>query len=128
VAVALKQDEFFLGQLVGPEFYREDGKALFRRYHRALVVPVALDAPLSLWLAITQRFSYAFSSSGLAMIMTMLFYNVIAVHFSSRAMALAVIKKSGRHSRYFLCRTQIAATIPILAWRRRSRVLLAALR
>jgi hypothetical protein len=40
---------YFLGQRVGPEFYREAGSSLLRQYGISLLVVFLFDAPLALW-------------------------------------------------------------------------------
>jgi uncharacterized membrane protein len=85
----LKHGEgFFLGQRVAPGFYREGGKTLLRKYRGSLIAPAVLDLPLCLWLVSTHKLEYAFFEQWLAMVVTLVVYNLIAVHFSSRAMTL----------------------------------------
>ena len=81
-------EERFLGQRVGPQFYREAGAPLLRRYHVSLAVALVLDAPLSLWLAFTQRYAFLFFDEFIAILVTIVAYNVIVVHFSYRALAM----------------------------------------
>jgi uncharacterized membrane protein len=81
-------EEFFFAQRVGPGFYRDAGSSLLQRYHFCLFVPLALDAPVVVWLAATQRLVPLFMEQWLAMIATLVIYNIMAVHFSSRATAM----------------------------------------
>jgi hypothetical protein len=86
----LKHGEgFFLSQRVKPGFYREAGAPLLRRYHISLLVPLLLDAPLALWLAATWRHTALVLEQVFAMALTVVLYNLMAVHFSYRAAAIA---------------------------------------
>jgi hypothetical protein len=90
----LKNGEgFFLAQRVGPGFYREAGVPLMQRYHVALFVPLVLDVPLVSWLAATQRYAHLFFEQFIMMMVTLVVYNVMVVHFTYRAMAVAGIEE-----------------------------------
>ena len=78
-------EEFFLAQRVGPGFYREAGAALLRRYRLSLFLPLALDAPVIVWLAATGRYLVLVVEQWIAMIASVVVYNLILVHFSARA-------------------------------------------
>src|SRR5262245_2172564 len=81
-------EEWFLAQRVGPNFYREAGAALLRRYRAALFIPLVMDAPLALWLGITGRYVGMVAEQLIALIMTAILYNILLVHFSYRASAI----------------------------------------
>ena len=86
----LKNGEgFFLAQRVGPGFYQGAGAPLLRRYRISLVVPVILDAPLALWFIAGQKYIPLFFQQIIAVVATLVVYNVIVAHFSYRATALA---------------------------------------
>src|SRR5215469_3166154 len=89
-------DEFFLFQQVGPGFYREAGVSLFKRYRLCLFLPLAVDAPLVIWLAATDRLLILSLDQWLAMLATMVAYNVMAYHFSARATAMVADPQEGR--------------------------------
>jgi len=78
-------EDWFLAQRVPPGFYREAGVLLFRRYRICLVVPLLLDLPLALWLILTWRFVFLDFEQLLAMVLTILLYNILIVHFTARA-------------------------------------------
>jgi uncharacterized membrane protein len=82
-------ENFFLGQRVGPGFYRDAGKPLLRRYHFALVIPLLLDVPLAAWLLLSWRHMYFVVEQLLALVITSVLYNLMVVHFSSRAASIA---------------------------------------
>lgn len=81
-------ENFFIAQRVEPGFYQGAGAGLMRRYRISLLVPVFLDAPLALWFIAGQKYALLFFGEFIAMIATLVVYNVIAVHFNYRAMAL----------------------------------------
>ncbi len=82
-------ENFFLAQRVGPGFYREAGASLMQRYRVSLFVPLVLDTPLALWLITTQRYIFLFFEQIIAMVVTLVVYNVMVMHFTYRAMAIA---------------------------------------
>lgn len=82
-------EEFFLAQRVNPDFYRDAGVALLRRYRISVLVPFLLDAPLALWLAVTWRHVALVMEQVFAAALTVVVYNLMAVHFSYRAAAIA---------------------------------------
>ena len=51
-------EEWFLAQRVPAGFYQEAGAALLRRYRLVLAVPLMLDLPLAVWLAVTRKFVF----------------------------------------------------------------------
>jgi hypothetical protein len=81
-------DGFFLAQRVKPGFYREAGVALLRRYRISVVVPLLLDAPLAVWLAVTGRHIGVALEQAFAVVLTVVVYELMAVHFSYRAAAI----------------------------------------
>src|SRR5258708_2552644 len=81
-------ENFFLAQRVGPGFHHEAGAPLLRRYHISLFVPLA-DVPLALWLLATGRHTFLALEQVLAMVAAVVVYNVMIVHFSYRAAAIA---------------------------------------
>jgi hypothetical protein len=78
-------EDFFLAQRVGPGFYREAGARLLQSYRASLFLPLVLDAPLVLWLAITGRLTFLLCEQWIALIASVVLYNVILAHFSARA-------------------------------------------
>ena len=85
----LKNGEgFFLAQRVGPGFYQGAGAPLLRRYRISLLVPLFLDAPLALWFIAGQKYIPLFFQEIIALVATLVVYNVIATHFNCRAMAV----------------------------------------
>src|SRR5262249_22381780 len=80
--------EFFLFQRVGAGLYEEAGASLVKRYRFSLFLPLAVDAPLVLWLAATDRLLILTLEQWLAMLATLVIYNAIAHHFSARAAAI----------------------------------------
>jgi hypothetical protein len=78
-------EEFFLAQRVGPNFYREAGAALLRRYRLSLFLPLALDAPVIVWLVASGRYLLLVMEQWIAMIASVVVYNLILIHFSARA-------------------------------------------
>jgi hypothetical protein len=86
----LKNGEgFFLAQRVKAGFYRDAGVALLRRYRVALVIPILLDAPLAAWLAVTWRHTALVLEQVFAAALTVVLYNLMGVHFTYRAAAIA---------------------------------------
>ena len=82
----LKNGEgFFLAQRVGPDFYRSAGAPIFRRYRLFIFVPLVLDAPLVVWLAITERYVPMTLEQIGAMVASIAIYNVMVVYFTARA-------------------------------------------
>src|SRR5262245_28178234 len=81
-------EEFFLFQRVGAGFYQEAGAALLERYRLSLFLPLAIDAPLVVWLAATDRLVILALEQWLAVLATLMVYNVITYHFSARATAI----------------------------------------
>ena len=85
----LKNGEgFFLAQQVPTDFYRAAGVPLFRRYHRAIVVPVVLDLPLAMWLVLTHRYVALMLEQVVALVGSIVAYNFMAAYFSARATSL----------------------------------------
>jgi hypothetical protein len=81
----LKNGEgYFLAQRVGAGFYDAEGAPLFRRYHTSLFVAF-VDAPLAVWLALTERYVAVALEQLLAMVVSIIAYNLFVVHFSARA-------------------------------------------
>jgi hypothetical protein len=81
-------ERFFLAQQVPTDFYRAAGVRLFRRYHRAIVVPVVLDLPLALWLVLTHRYVALTLEQVVALVGSIVAYNFMAAYFSARATSL----------------------------------------
>jgi hypothetical protein len=82
----LKNGEgFFLAQRVGPDFYRTAGAPVVRRYRLFIFVPLVLDAPLVVWLAVTERYVPMTLEQLGAMMVSIAIYNVMVVYFSARA-------------------------------------------
>jgi uncharacterized membrane protein len=81
-------ENFFIAQPVGPGFYQGPGAQLMRHFHRALLVPVFLDAPLALWFIVTQRYAPLFFQEFIGLIAALVVCNLIVVHFNCRATAL----------------------------------------
>ena len=81
-------EEWFLAQRVPPGFYQGAGAALLRRYRLILVAPILLDLPLVLWLIFTWRYVYLDLEEMFAMVATIVFYNILVVHFTARASLL----------------------------------------
>jgi uncharacterized membrane protein len=85
----LKNGEgFFLSVRVKPDFYREAGAPLLRRYRVSLVIPLLIDAPLVVWLAFTRRYEFLVLEQVFLSALTVVLYNLMAVHFSYRAAAI----------------------------------------
>lgn len=85
----LKNGEgFFLAQQVPPDFYRAAGARLFHSYHASVLAALVLDAPLAIWLALANRYLALSIEQLLMLVISGVFYNFIAVYFSSRATAL----------------------------------------
>ncbi|HKV41259.1 MAG TPA: hypothetical protein VJX67_18785 [Blastocatellia bacterium] len=82
-------ERFFLAQSVEPRFYQGAGAGLLRRFRLSLLIPLALDTPLSLGLFAAHKYGMAIIEQWLALIVTVVFYNLILAHFSSRARNLA---------------------------------------
>jgi hypothetical protein len=82
-------ENFFLGQRVGPGFYRDAGARLLRRYRTSLFVPLLVDLPLALWLLVTWRHMYLVLEQVVAMVVAVVVYNLMAFHFSYRAAGIA---------------------------------------
>jgi hypothetical protein len=78
-------EEWFLAQQVSPEFYRGAGAALLRRYRVSLFLPFVADAPILVWLAVTGRYIVLLVEQWVAMIASVVVYNLILVYFSGRA-------------------------------------------
>ena len=78
-------DRFFLSQQVETGFYRETGAPLLWRYRVSVLVPLVLDAPLVLWLVTTQKLSLVFVEQFLAIVVTIVLYNIMIAHFTARA-------------------------------------------
>jgi hypothetical protein len=78
-------EDWFLAQRVGPGFYAGEGAPLLRRYRTCLFLPLALDAPLIVALAATRRFALLMCEQWMALILTLVVYNLILAHFSARA-------------------------------------------
>ena len=90
----LKNGEgFFLAQRVGPDFYRAAGVPLFRRYHVSLFVPLLLDAPLVAGLLFTQRYIAVALEQLLTLVVSIMAYNLMVVHFSARATPISGIQE-----------------------------------
>ena len=90
----LKNGEgFFLAQPVGPDFYRAAGVPLFRRYHISVVVPLLLDVPLVVWFVLAQSYIPLALEQLLAIILSVLAYNLMVVHFSARAGAVSGLQE-----------------------------------
>lgn len=86
----LKNGEgFFLAQRVKPGFYRDAGAFLLRRYRISMIAPLLLDVPLALWLALTWRHTSLVLEQMFAAVLTVMAYNIMAVHFSYRAAPIA---------------------------------------
>jgi hypothetical protein len=82
----LKNGEgFFLAQPVGPDFYRTAGVPLFRRYRLSISAPLIIDTPLVVWLAVTERYIPLTLEQVGALVVSMVIYNLMVVHFSARA-------------------------------------------
>lgn len=83
-------EEFFLAQRVGPGFYGEGGAGadLLRRYRVCLFLPLVLDAPLALWLVADGRYPLLVCEQWVALILSVVVYNVLFAHFSARATIL----------------------------------------
>lgn len=81
-------EDRFLGQQVGPGFYREAGAALLRRYRVSLIVPLLLDVPLSVWLIVTERYVPLLVAQWILMLVNIVVCNVIITHFSYRAQTM----------------------------------------
>jgi len=81
---------FFLAHEVGPDFYRSAGAPLFRRYHVSVLVPVLLDGPLAAWLFLTKRYVDLELEQVLALVVSILAYNLMLAHFSSLAASLSL--------------------------------------
>jgi hypothetical protein len=82
----LKNGEgYFLAQRVVPGFYSAAGAPLFRRYRASLFVPLLLDTPVAVWLALTERYVALALEQLLAMVVSIIAYNLLVVHFSARA-------------------------------------------
>lgn len=78
-------EDWFLAQRVPSGFYREAGALLLRRFRTSLVIPLFVDLPLALWLILTWRYVLLDFEQLLAMVLTILLYNILIVHFSARA-------------------------------------------
>jgi hypothetical protein len=81
-------EEWFLAQRVPTGFYQEAGAALLKRYRLVLVVPLLLDLPLAVWLILRWRYVFLDLEQMFAMVVTIVLYNVLVVHFSARASIL----------------------------------------
>jgi len=86
--------DFFLAQPVQPGFYQEAGAPLLGRYHILVFLPLVLDAPLALWLAATQRYFFALVEQWIALMLTIVAYNIMVLHFSVRAGNIAEKKEA----------------------------------
>src|SRR5215831_11460325 len=82
-------EEYFFAQIVGPGFYGGAGATLLRQYRRSLFIPLVLDAPLAIWLVVTERLVLVFVEQWLAILVTIVIYNMLTVHFSVRATTMA---------------------------------------
>jgi len=81
-------EEWFLAQRVPAGFYQDAGVALMRRYRLILAVPLLLDLPLAVWLILTWRYVFLDFEQMFAMVVTIVLYNILVVHFSARASLL----------------------------------------
>jgi hypothetical protein len=80
---------YFLGQRVGPEFYREAGSTLLRQYRNSLLIVLLLDAPLALWLYLLGMHVRLALEQVVAVVTAAFVYNLLVYHFSYRAADLA---------------------------------------
>ena len=80
---------YFLAREVGPDFYREAGAALLRKYRVSVIVPLLLDLPLSAWLVLIERYDLLLVAQFISMLATIIVHNVIIAHFSYRAQLMA---------------------------------------
>jgi hypothetical protein len=88
-SLPLKNGEgWFLAQRVGPGFYDATGAGLLRSYRAALFLPLALDAPVVAWLAITGAYAFLVCEQWIALIAAAVLNNLVLAHFSARATAL----------------------------------------
>jgi len=80
-------EDYFLAQPVVPGFYQGAGAALLRRYQVALFLPFVADLPILLWLAATGRYLILVVEQWIAMIASVVVYNLILLYFTGRASA-----------------------------------------
>lgn len=78
-------EERFLGQTVPTGFYSEAGVPLLKRFRFSLLAPLLVDAPLMTWLALTQRYEALLLEQWIALLVTIVVYNVVIAQFSYRA-------------------------------------------
>src|SRR5262245_9024064 len=78
-------EDRFLTEPVPPNFYREVGAALLKRYRVALLVLLLFDMPLSLWFLLSHRNTLLFVEQFIAMLISVVVSNLIFVHFCYRA-------------------------------------------
>jgi uncharacterized membrane protein len=81
--------DWFLSQRVKAGFYGDGGAALLRRYRVSLLVALVVDAPLSLWLALSDRYAALVFEQWIALVVSYAALSVMLVHFSHRAAAIA---------------------------------------
>ena len=85
----LKNGEgWFLAQPVPPGFHGGAGADLLSRYHRALFLPFAIDAPVTVWLATSGRYVLLACAQWLAIVMTLILDNILIAHFTYRAVTM----------------------------------------
>ena len=80
---------FFLAQPVRADFYEGAGQALLKRYHASLFVPLAVDAPVVVWLLLAQKYTFLSLEQTVAYVISLVGYNVMVVHFGIRAADLS---------------------------------------
>lgn len=76
---------FFLAQPVAEDFYQGAGDILLRRYRTSLFVPLAVDAPVAVWMLLTNRYVFLSLEQLLIYVVSLVVYNVMLVHFGIRA-------------------------------------------
>ena len=81
--------DYFLGQRVGPDFYRRAGAGLLRRFRASLFVPLGLDLPVVLWLLLTRKYLFLSLEQLFAYIAGLVVYNVMLTHFACRALPIS---------------------------------------
>jgi hypothetical protein len=81
-------EEQFLGIKVEPEFYRNTGAAILRRFRLWALVPLGLEMMLLLALMLSGRWVYALYEQLPAVVLLTLWFNFTAVQFMTRVRLL----------------------------------------
>ena len=81
-------ENWFLAQRVPAGFYQGAGVALLRQFRISILLPVVLDLPLVAWLIYTSRLVIWNLEQLFVTFVSIVLYNLLAVHFSARASLL----------------------------------------